>query len=213
MHEVLNISTQILQKLASFKQPPKRITCRLIARPNDDCCFVNSGEYKEEKKLDLEKRSQNGKGKKSEAEKEERERAHLSRIQGFKTRKSLHQSFQAFPNHHTYRHCTPDEPVIHPTMLFSLYNAPFIALGLLIAYYLVPYVQSWHKRSIPSPGLAAFTNLWLLLQARQGKRYLSVDEAHKKYGKVVRIAPNHVSIADDAAIQAIYGHGNGFLKA
>ncbi|KAJ5609072.1 Benzoate 4-monooxygenase [Penicillium herquei] len=98
-------------------------------------------------------------------------------------------------------------------MLFSLSNAPFIAIGLLLAYYLVPYVQSGHKRNIPSPSLAAFTNLWLLLQARQGKRYLSVDEAHQKYGKVVRIAPNHVSIADDAAIQVIYGHGNGFLKA
>lgn len=98
-------------------------------------------------------------------------------------------------------------------MLFSLANAPFIALGLLAAYYLLPYLQNSHLRGIPSPGFASFTNLWLLLQARQGKRYLSVDEAHKKYGKVVRIAPKHVSVADDAAIQAIYGHGNGFLKA
>lgn len=98
-------------------------------------------------------------------------------------------------------------------MIFTLYNAPFIALGLAVAYYLLPYFQFAHRRNIPSPGLAAFTNLWLLLQARQGKRFLSVDEAHKKYGKVVRIAPNHVSIADDNAINAIYGHGNGFLKA
>jgi benzoate 4-monooxygenase len=29
----------------------------------------------------------------------------------------------------------------------------------------------------------------------------------------VRIQPNHVSVADDKAIPAIYGHGNGFLKA
>ena len=94
-------------------------------------------------------------------------------------------------------------------MLFSLANAPFIALGLLAAYYLLPYLQNWHLRSIPSPGVAGFTNLWLLLQARQGKRYLSVDEAHKRYGKVVRIAPKHVSVADDAAIQAIYGHETG----
>ncbi|KAJ5546673.1 cytochrome P450 benzoate 4-monooxygenase [Penicillium frequentans] len=98
-------------------------------------------------------------------------------------------------------------------MLLSLANAPFIALGLLAAYFLLPYLQNSHLRGIPSPGFAGFTNLWLLLQARQGKRYLSVDEAHKKYGKVVRIAPKHVSVADDAAIQAIYGHGNGFLKA
>jgi len=52
-----------------------------------------------------------------------------------------------------------------------------------------------------------------MLQARQGKRYLSVDEAHKKYGKLVRIQPDHVSIADESAIQDVYGHGNGFLKS
>ncbi len=39
-----------------------------------------------------------------------------------------------------------------------------------------------------------------------------MDEAHKKYGKFVRIQPNHVSIADADAIQIVYGHGNGFLK-
>jgi len=50
-------------------------------------------------------------------------------------------------------------------------------------------------------------------QCRHGRRYLAVDEMHKKLGKVVRIQPNHVSIADDSAIQTIYGHGNGFLKA
>ena len=52
-----------------------------------------------------------------------------------------------------------------------------------------------------------------MYQARRGRRYLAVDAAHKKYGKVVRIQPNHVSIADGDAIQIIYGHGNGFLKA
>lgn len=98
-------------------------------------------------------------------------------------------------------------------MLLSLSNLPILGLGLLLAYYLVPYLQRSRLRDIPSPGVAAFTNLWLLLQARQGKRFISVDQAHAKYGKLVRIAPSHVSIADDAAINAVYGHGNGFLKA
>lgn len=52
-----------------------------------------------------------------------------------------------------------------------------------------------------------------MLQARRGRRYKSVDEQHKKHGKVVRIQPNHVSIADETAINAVYGHGNGFLKS
>lgn len=99
------------------------------------------------------------------------------------------------------------------TELLTPQNTGFILLGLLAAYYIVPYLQKSHLRDIPSPSFAAFSNLWLLLQARRGHRFLKVDEAHKKYGKLVRIAPRQVSIADDAAIQAIYGHGNGFLKS
>jgi benzoate 4-monooxygenase len=29
---------------------------------------------------------------------------------------------------------------------------------------------------------------------------------------LVRLQPNHISVADPVAINAIYGHGNGFLK-
>lgn len=84
----------------------------------------------------------------------------------------------------------------------------------LAIFYLVPYFTSNSGiRNVPGPFAAKFSNLWLLLKARQGNRYLSVDEAHKKYGKLVRIQPDHVSVADESAINAIYGHGNGFLKA
>ncbi|TVY60871.1 Benzoate 4-monooxygenase [Lachnellula suecica] len=84
----------------------------------------------------------------------------------------------------------------------------------LVLFFLVPYLTSnTGIRNVPGPFAAKFSNLWLLLQARQGKRYLSVDEAHKKYGKLVRIQPNHVSVADESAINTIYGHGNGFLKS
>ena len=96
--------------------------------------------------------------------------------------------------------------------LLSPYGAYLLA-ALLAAYYLIPYLQRWRLTDIPSPGLAAWTNFWVLLQARKGSRFLAVDDAHKKKGKIVRIAPNHTSIADDAAIPVIYGHGNGFLKA
>jgi benzoate 4-monooxygenase len=95
-------------------------------------------------------------------------------------------------------------------VVFTPYTIPV----LLILYWLVPYLTSNIEiRNVPGPFFAKFTNLWLLTQARQGKRYLSVDQAHKKYGKWVRIQPNHVSVADENAINTIYGHGNGFLKS
>lgn len=87
-------------------------------------------------------------------------------------------------------------------------------LGLVLSSYLFDYLVTNGKlRGIPAPFGAQFSNLWLLSVCRRGNRYKTVDEYHTKLGKVVRIQPNHVSIADDAAITTIYGHGNGFLKA
>jgi benzoate 4-monooxygenase len=95
-------------------------------------------------------------------------------------------------------------------LLLSPYTIPIAVL----LFYIVPYLTSnTSLKSIPGPFFAKFTNLWLLAQARQGKRYQTVDDAHKKYGKLVRIQPDHVSIADENAIPIVYGHGNGFLKS
>lgn len=46
----------------------------------------------------------------------------------------------------------------------------------------------------------------------QCEHFLAVHEAHQKLGTHVRIAPNHVSISDPAAMNDIYGHGADFLK-
>ena len=102
---------------------------------------------------------------------------------------------------------------MHNMALYSLLLNPWALLLLPLLYYLLPYLRNWTIKSIPGPPAAAFSNLWLLLQSRQGRRYLSVDKAHSKYGKFVRIQPDHVSIADPEAIPIVYGHGNGFLKA
>lgn len=98
-------------------------------------------------------------------------------------------------------------------MFLSFLFTPYTLLLLPIIYYLLPYIRNWSIRDIPAPFPAAFTNLWLLYQCRRGRRYLAVDNAHKKYGPLVRIQPDHVSVADPEAIPTIYGHGNGFLKA
>ncbi|KAI2066237.1 hypothetical protein LOZ39_006495 [Ophidiomyces ophidiicola] len=99
-------------------------------------------------------------------------------------------------------------------MLLAFLFNPYFVVGALVTYfYIAPYLRLWYLRDIPSPFPASISNLWLLYQARKGTRYLAVNDAHKKYGTLVRIQPNHVSVADADAITAIYGHGNGFLKA
>lgn len=35
---------------------------------------------------------------------------------------------------------------------------------------------------------------------------------HDKYGKIVRVGPNHVSVSDSAEIPKIYGVGSKYLK-
>lgn len=97
-------------------------------------------------------------------------------------------------------------------MFLDYFITPYVLLVVPLLYYLLPYLRNWSIQDIPGPFVAKFSNLWLLYQCRRGQRYLAVDQAHKKYGPLVRIQPHHVSVADDKAIQQIYGHGNGFLK-
>lgn len=82
-----------------------------------------------------------------------------------------------------------------------------------VLYYLVPYFITYkHLRHIPGPFVAKFSNVWLALGARKGKKFAWVHWAHERYGRVVRVGFNHVSIAEPEGLQAVYAHGNGFLK-
>jgi benzoate 4-monooxygenase len=97
-------------------------------------------------------------------------------------------------------------------MFLTALITPYTLLLLPVLFYLLPYLRNWSIRGIPGPRAAKFSNLWLLYQARRGRRYQAVHAAHEEYGTLVRIAPGHVSVADTEAIPVIYGHGNGFLK-
>lgn len=97
-------------------------------------------------------------------------------------------------------------------MIISSLLSPYTLLLLPIIYYLLPYLRNHAIRDIPSPRPAAFSNLWLLYQCRRGRRYLAVDQAHKRYGPLVRIQPDHVSVADADAIGVIYSLTGGWLK-
>lgn len=65
---------------------------------------------------------------------------------------------------------------------------------------------------IPGPLWAKLTPFWLVLQCRRTKRSKVVVAMHKKYGDIVRIAPNHVSINKPEALAQVYAHKSGFNK-
>ncbi|KAF8499897.1 cytochrome P450 monooxygenase [Hysterangium stoloniferum] len=105
-------------------------------------------------------------------------------------------------------------------MAISTYIIEYPLHSLLVlvlsvpAYHLFLWLRDDHGiRDIPGPGLAALSDAWLAYWAAQGCRSEHVHEVHKKYGKFLRIAPNHVSISEPDALQIVYGHGNGTMKS
>ncbi|KAM0695713.1 hypothetical protein Q7P36_004195 [Cladosporium allicinum] len=98
-------------------------------------------------------------------------------------------------------------------MFLSLLFTPWTLLALPLLFFILPYMRNWSIQDVPGPFFAKFTNLWYLYECRLCRRYMTVHNAHAKYGKLVRVQPNQVSIADPDAIPIVYGHGTGFLKA
>jgi hypothetical protein len=66
---------------------------------------------------------------------------------------------------------------------------------------------------IPGPLLPKVTSLWLYYHSYIGDEASIINSLHKRYGPFLRVAPNHVDIADGDAIQPIYVTGGGFPKA
>lgn len=58
--------------------------------------------------------------------------------------------------------------------------------------------------SVPGPFLAGFTDLWRW-KAQNSRGYSArLVRLHQKYGNLVRIGPNHISISDPNAVAVVY---------
>ncbi|TFB00394.1 Trichodiene oxygenase [Trichoderma ghanense] len=67
-------------------------------------------------------------------------------------------------------------------------------------------------RHIPGPLIARLTPTWYWYIAWKGIECRVIAALHKKYGPVVRIAPNEIDISDGAAVPPVYVDNGGFLK-
>lgn len=67
-------------------------------------------------------------------------------------------------------------------------------------------------RSIPGPTIAAYTGLWRLVDVWKGDAHHTAIKLHRKYGPLVRVGPNHVSVGDPKEISNIYGLNKGYTK-
>lgn len=67
--------------------------------------------------------------------------------------------------------------------------------------------------SVPGPLIARLTSKWILFVDLSGNRALTVHALHRKYGPVVRLAPNELSFAQKDAVKPIYGIGATVIKS
>ena len=67
-------------------------------------------------------------------------------------------------------------------------------------------------RRVPGPWQAKFSILYRLSLVTKGKAPEEYGKLHDKYGKIVRVGPNQVSINDPATIPQIYGISSHFGK-
>ncbi|CEJ53816.1 hypothetical protein PMG11_00157 [Penicillium brasilianum] len=89
-----------------------------------------------------------------------------------------------------------------------------LAVGL-IALLIADYVRVSLRqglRTLPGPVLARFTYLYRLLMVYNGDAPANYQKIHQKYGPIVRVGPNEVSVADPNMISVIYGIGSKFTK-
>ncbi|KAH9924737.1 cytochrome P450 [Fomitopsis serialis] len=108
-------------------------------------------------------------------------------------------------------------PVIHQ-LTSDISDNPFLLLAIVpVALVLVQLAAHFKDasglRSYPGPFLAKFTDAWMFWVVSHNRWSSTVDSLHRKYGTFVRLSPNHVSISDPRALNAIYGHSAGFMKA
>ncbi len=110
------------------------------------------------------------------------------------------------------------EDTISPTkaLIASIYTFAEKYWPVVIPVFLV--VRILYKRyasplrRYPGPFLASFSRLWKVMSVMRGQTNHEHIELHQRYGPVVRIAPNEVSVASPVAARALLSAGKRFYK-
>ncbi|KAI0433428.1 cytochrome P450 [Xylaria sp. FL1042] len=65
---------------------------------------------------------------------------------------------------------------------------------------------------VPGPFLARITELWRTIHYFRGTWFDDILELHRKYGPVVRVSPNEVSVVSPDLTKSVYSHAKGTVK-
>lgn len=98
----------------------------------------------------------------------------------------------------------------------SSWRLALAAASLTFAIYIVSCLYAALKsplKSIPGPWISLFTDRQLRSAGTAGKRIFYIDELHQKYGPIVRISPNEVTVFDVEAFRQIHAVSGGYTKS
>ncbi|KAI5927402.1 putative cytochrome P450 [Camillea tinctor] len=91
---------------------------------------------------------------------------------------------------------------------YSLYSLGGVLLLLVVLYrlgYCVYLLWFHHLSKYPGPKLAAISEIWYVKTWISGEWPRKIYEAHRKYGDIVRIAPNELSFRTPQSFKDLYG--------
>lgn len=110
------------------------------------------------------------------------------------------------------------EGVISPTRAFVSSIVPFLISWWFVVIPAAFVTRALYRkyasplRSYPGPWLASCSRLWKVLSTASTHTHLDHIELHKKYGPVVRTAPDELSIASPEAARTLLSAGKRFYK-
>jgi len=95
-----------------------------------------------------------------------------------------------------------------------LFFASLLAIGLACLCLFAIYCRTLHPlANVPGPFTASFSRFWLIKHSHAGDMHRTMIAMHAKYGSLVRVAHNEVSICDPHTIKTVYGAGSKYAKS
>lgn len=112
----------------------------------------------------------------------------------------------------------PTPALLDSSQLLSQARHVVLTYPLQLVAAFILFRMLWNKLQphlvrIPGPPLAAYTKFWRLYDVWKGHSHLTAIQLHRTYGPLVRIAPNHVSVADPAYIPVFYNIKENYTKS
>ncbi|KAL8939910.1 MAG: hypothetical protein Q9216_003099 [Gyalolechia sp. 2 TL-2023] len=99
---------------------------------------------------------------------------------------------------------SPDRDVSQPRQTYDTVVLINITILVIVCIFYANRIFFHPLARVPGPLLAKCTSLWQIYHSYVGDECTAVRRLHSKHGKVVRIGPNLIDIADGAALGTIY---------